>query len=124
MWGRAKGLAAKSMELTAAAAEAAATNISQAVAAAAAMEPIDEFVNAWRQIDYLLHEEDIPMGAPPRVPAAKPIAPGAWQVADPNLLDFCSQTGAVTGWPRVCSASTTCSARRSSSGWGCAARSG
>ena len=38
-------------------------NITQAVAAAGGTDPVDEFVNAWRQIEYNLTAEDIPMGA-------------------------------------------------------------
>ena len=40
-----------------------AANISQAVAAAGGPDPIDEFINAWRQIEYNLTSEDIAMGA-------------------------------------------------------------
>ena len=50
-------------------------NISQAVAAAGGTDPGDEFVNAWKQIEYNLHGEGIAMGAWPDASSSVFVSP-------------------------------------------------
>ena len=60
---RLKEMSAKAIDYAASAATVLEANISQAVAAAGGTDAIDEFINAWRQIEYNLTGEDIAIGA-------------------------------------------------------------